>query len=87
MKANQLNLLTVNISKKDKKDDLNEQEGSLHTIEKPQDKNVCPLIETEAEIKKKRLAESIPKPTKATASKTPAGFISHVQQNRKKYNY
>lgn len=87
MKANQQNLLTLNKSGKDKKDDMNEQEGSLYTIEKPQDKNVCPIIETEAEMEKRRLLESIPKPTKSTTSKTPAGFFSHVEQNRRKYNY
>lgn len=108
MKNNQNDLLVLNLidteltlsTKQEDKSKIKpcskepEQEGSLQTIEKPQEHNDNTILKTEAQIE----ADENKKEPKGFASKKnnteqksiariPFGFFSHVQENRVKYIY
>ena len=110
MKNNQTNLLILNQTPKElilsiKQDDKNkkkiqptakepEQEGSLQTIEKPQEHNDNTILKTEAQIEeadnnKDALSfDSAPSDAQLKrGARIPFGFFSHVQENRAKYIY
>lgn len=57
-----------------------EQEGSLQTIEQPQEKNTEENLRTEAEIEEADKKEK-------RMTRIPFSFFSHIQENRVKYIY
>ena len=86
--------LISNLLVSGKKAKEQEQEGSLMTIENPEEKNSYEILKTEAEIKKAEKekgnsdSESIPKDAQnKNVSRIPFGFFSHIEQNRIKYIY
>lgn len=108
MKNNQTNLLILNQTSKElilsiRQDDKKkkkpttkepEQEGSLQTIEKPQEHNDNTILKTEAQIEeadnnKDALSfDSAPSDAQQKrGARIPFGFFSHVQENRAKYIY
>lgn len=94
MKTNQNDLLVMNLINTEiilstKQDDKNkikpclkepEQEGSLQTIEQPQEHNDNTILKTEAQIEE---AEN----NKKSTPRIPFDFFSLEQQNRTKYIY
>lgn len=84
MELNQIDLLILNENGIVKKEIVKEQEGSLQTIEKPQEKNICEILKTEKEIEEE---ETLKKTKNATSPRVPFGFFSHNQENRRKYIY
>lgn len=108
MKNNQndmlvMNLIDTEIVLSTKQDDKNkikpcskepEQEGSLQTIEKPQEHNDNTILKTEAQIeeadnnkKSLGLASETNDAQQKRVARIPFGFFSHVQENRAKYIY
>lgn len=80
MEQNQIDLLILNEIGIVQKETMSEQEGSLLTIEQPQEKNSYGFLKTEQEIEKEdKIKNAVPR--------IPFGFFSHVQQNRTKYIY
>lgn len=84
MELNQIDLLILNENGIVKKEIVKEEEGSLQTIEKPQERNICEFIKTEKEIEEE---DSLKKAKNETLPRIPFGFFSLNQENRRKYIY
>jgi len=80
MEQTQIDLLILNEIGIVQKETMNEQEGSLITIEQPQERNSYDFIKTEKQIEKE---DNI----KNTLPRIHFGFFSNIQENRTKYIY
>ena len=87
MERNKVDMLVLNINSTLPTESFNENEGSLETIEIPQEKNTYTVLQTEFEIKEKMLISSLSALNKKATCRIPLGFFSHEQENRRKYIY